>query len=137
MTKKIKPSSSFNKKNQTRPKQNLTWELFQILVVTVFFFLIPSQNVYSFKSVTQIYQPLPKLVPPAPAPYPVNKQILPIPELTAVGIMVVDIPSRVTMYSRNKDLALYPASTTKIMTALVVLDEYKLDEEVKVKTVIT
>jgi len=51
--------------------------------------------------------------------------------------MITDIASGVTLFEKNPDLQLLPASTTKIMTALVVLEDYKLDEVVEVGTIHT
>jgi len=65
---------------------------------------------------------------PSPKPYPVNKGIYLLPELTAKSIFIVDVDSAVVLYQQNADLKLLPASTTKMMTALVVLDQYPLDK---------
>lgn len=60
---------------------------------------------------------------PNMSPYPVNtgKQA---PALTARGIYIVDLDSMVPLLVKNPDLRLRPASTTKIMTALVALDAF-------------
>lgn len=49
------------------------------------------------------------------------------PVLSAQGVIAVDINSGVILYEKSANSKLLPASTTKIMTALVALDEYKLD----------
>jgi D-alanyl-D-alanine carboxypeptidase (penicillin-binding protein 5/6) len=74
---------------------------------------------------------------PTPAPYPVNKRISEPPSLSARSIVVLDANSMVTLYEKEPNLRLLPASTTKIMTALVTLEHYPLDwvltvEEMKV-----
>jgi len=66
-----------------------------------------------------------------PAPV-VTKNEEPAPELTAKGVMIVDAPSGAVLYEKNAYDPLYPASTTKLMTALVVIDEYALDDVVVV-----
>ena len=54
------------------------------------------------------------------------------PVLSAQGALAVDLESGVTLYEKNPDTKLLPASTTKIITALVVLDTFPLDEVIKV-----
>lgn len=58
------------------------------------------------------------------------------PEVTAEGIYLVDLPSFTPIFSRNKNLKLLPASTTKILTALVAYDIYKPDQVIMVKKTI-
>lgn len=84
-------------------------------------------------------KPLLQFVPfvtPTPAPYPVNRtNVYPGLEVSAEGVVVYDVDSATTMYGRNAEESLSPASTTKIMTALVALDHYGLDDIVTVQTV--
>lgn len=54
------------------------------------------------------------------------------PVLSAQGAMAVDEDSGVTLYEKNANMPLLPASTTKIVTALVSLDNYPLDSVIKV-----
>lgn len=71
---------------------------------------------------------------PTPAPYPLNTTgILPGDEISAYGVYVVDVSSGATLYQKNAEELLAPASTTKLMTAMVSLDEYKPDDIVVVK----
>lgn len=52
-------------------------------------------------------------------------------DLESYASIVLDAGSNVVLYEKNPDAKVYPASITKIMTALVVLDKVKnLDEEV-------
>ena len=51
-------------------------------------------------------------------------------ELNAGTAAVVDADTGAVLFSKNQDQAAYPASITKVMTALVVLENCKLDEEV-------
>ena len=61
-------------------------------------------------------------------PYPVNKtQELP-PVISARSVVVMDVDSSVVLYQKNPDLPLLPASTTKIMTGIVALENYPLDQ---------
>lgn len=54
------------------------------------------------------------------------------PVLSAQGALAVDLDSGVTLYEKNSELKLLPASTTKIMTALVAMDYYRLDQVIAV-----
>ena len=72
-----------------------------------------------------------ELLPP-PKPYPVNKEIYLTPEVTAQSAIIVDVDSAVVMYQKNADLRLLPASTTKMMAAMVVMDHYSLSDIVTV-----
>lgn len=50
------------------------------------------------------------------------------PIISAQGAIAVDVNSGVSLYEKNPDAKLLPASTTKIITALVALDSYSLDQ---------
>jgi D-alanyl-D-alanine carboxypeptidase len=101
-----------------------------LFVFGLLFFFIPGQNWYL--TVQATYQK-PKtqnlnFAASLTAPYPVNfKQISP-PFLTARSIAVVDRDSSVLIYGRNENLSLLPASTVKIMAALVSLDHYQMND---------
>lgn len=53
------------------------------------------------------------------------------PHIYSESGIVMDIDSGAILYAKNIDDQHYPASITKIMTALVALEHYKLDETVK------
>lgn len=55
-----------------------------------------------------------------------------VPILTAQGVIAVDLDSAVILYEKNPDLKLLPASTTKMMTALVAMELYNLNDVVTV-----
>lgn len=50
------------------------------------------------------------------------------PVISAQGTIAVDLDSAVILYEKNADYPLLPASTTKILTALVALDYYQLSQ---------
>ena len=52
--------------------------------------------------------------------------------LAAKGAIVIDALTGETLYEKNADAPQFPASTTKIMTALLVIEEGDLDQEVEV-----
>ena len=59
---------------------------------------------------------------------PVLKNTDSIPVLSAQGVYAYDVDSGVVLYEKNPDEPLLPASTTKIVTALVALDNYNLQD---------
>ena len=61
-------------------------------------------------------------------PNPVLGVSTSFPVLSAQGVLAIDMDSGVPLYEKNPDAPLLPASTTKIDTALVSLDTYKLDQ---------
>ena len=127
------PKPQTTKKNKIF---NFSVILFAVLLLIFFFY--PGQNIY--QTVTLEKRPLVSAfntAVPTVAPYPVNAtKILP-PDLTSQAILVVDIPSGVILFQKNPQVKLSPASTTKIMTALVAMDYFKMDDILTVKTVIT
>jgi len=58
------------------------------------------------------------------------------PETSAEGIYVVDLPSFTPIFEKNKHKKFLPASTTKIITALVAYDIYKPNQIIEVKKTI-
>ena len=53
-------------------------------------------------------------------------------EITAESAVVMDADTGAVLWGRNQDVQYYPASITKIMTALVVLENCELDEKVPI-----
>lgn len=109
-----------------------------LLLLAGFIILAPGQNIYftTQESSTTLLRRLPFAVP-TPAPYPTNIfGNYPGSEFSAGGIVIQDIDSSVILYKRNEEQKLSPASTTKILTALVALDAYQLDDVLTVKTVV-
>lgn len=114
------------------------YKIFFFIVLAGFLLFIPGQNLYtlSTESNGSILRHLPFVLPP-PAPYPKNVTgITPGAEITASGIYIVDVDSGVPLFKRNETLLFSPASTTKILTALVALDAYTLDDVVTVQTLV-
>lgn len=54
------------------------------------------------------------------------------PVVTGTAVLVMDAENGQVLYAREADRQLYPASTTKIMTALLALESCSLDETVEV-----
>ncbi len=120
------------------PWWKASWDKIVFLIILAgFVLLIPGQNAYTLFGDFGATSVHPKpIAAPTPAPYPINRTgIYPGQEVSAVGVVVLDVDSGVYLYKRNEGLQLSPASTTKILTALVALDTYDLDEVVTIKTV--
>ncbi len=54
-----------------------------------------------------------------------------VPDVNAMSYVVMDASDGRVLYSKNKDDKIYPASTTKIVTAMCVLDSVSLDKKIK------
>lgn len=94
------------------------------------FFFFPSNSWYSI--VQANYQPTETqpigLELPMIADYPVNFSNVSAPQVTARSAVVIDRDSVVTMWAKNEHARLLPASTVKLMTALVAFEHYNLDD---------
>lgn len=64
---------------------------------------------------------------------PINVTGVKAPGVTARAAIVIEAGSGTVMYQKNAQTPLPPASTTKLMTAMVALEAYKLDEVLTVK----
>jgi len=105
-----------------------------LFLLCLSFFFIPGQNWY------EVLQTRPylgqnnsfDLLLPNLADYPVKTNDLPFPDLTAKSIVALDRDSSVLIYGSDEKIRLFPASTVKIMTALVALDYYGLDDVITI-----
>jgi serine-type D-Ala-D-Ala carboxypeptidase (penicillin-binding protein 5/6) len=97
--------------------------------------LIPSHNFYATLNIPS-GRPVVRgeiIDLPEPGLYPINTTGIKPPQLSANSALIVDVPSKTFIFAKNPDFKLMPASTTKIMTALVALDHFRLDEVIEVK----
>lgn len=102
--------------------------IFWTPVVLFFIFLILLFLVFIFKIliyVNRVY-PVPFSLSAQPK-FPVIKTQF-VPQISAKGAIIMDADSKVVLYSKNPDLRFSSASTTKIMTALIGLDNFKLTD---------
>ncbi len=103
----------------------------------ILLFLIPAPNEYFRQIEKTIGINLGKKIDlPNPPLYPVSLNNLSVPQISAEGIYILDLPSNVVIFEKNKNQKFLPASTTKIATALVALENYQLDDVITVKSVI-
>ena len=59
-------------------------------------------------------------------------QNLPPPVVSAKNIFIIDQASQTVLLQKSADQSVFPASTTKMMTALVTLDNFSLDQAITV-----
>ncbi len=88
---------------------------------------VPGEPVSGFKKILGF-----RALLPTPALYPVDQKVSPPPSLSAHSVIALDVNSMVPLYEKEADQKLFPASTTKIMTALVALEHYPLDQVITV-----
>lgn len=63
-----------------------------------------------------------------PADYPLVEWNEPVPDISAESVVILDVDSKVPIYQKNERHILYPASITKLVTALVALRHYSLSD---------
>ncbi|HKZ34880.1 MAG TPA: hypothetical protein VJ179_03380 [Patescibacteria group bacterium] len=105
---------------------SLPFSLGTFFLVCVLLLLYPGESDYltkTFPGMQPILREAPSIAVPTPSLYPVRTTDE-FPNIKAHAAIVVDVPSAVVMYARNPRAHLLPASTTKIMTAVVALDLY-------------
>jgi len=56
------------------------------------------------------------------------------PNISAKAVVIMDKDSKVVLFSKNPNLLFSMASTTKIMTAIIALDYYKMNDVLTIKT---
>lgn len=112
---------------------NQRW-LCLVLVVMTFSVLLPAPGYYQtlqLKWYKPKFQELPLSIPnPSYYPKSLEKKA---PELTAASAIVIDVDSFVVLYQKEPTRRLSPASTTKIMTGIVALENYKLSYNVIIR----
>lgn len=66
---------------------------------------------------------------PTPTPTPPPVYTWPLsPEISAGGAIVIDAASGIILYDKNSKQSFYPASTTKLMTALISVEQGQLSD---------
>ncbi len=102
------------------------------------FLLLPGQGYYETLYIKKEKAPVVEITTEIKInDYPTNKNTLFLPNLTAKSVYVMDLDSGAILWQKNPDLFLPPASTTKIATALVALENYSLNKIFEVDEVAT
>lgn len=75
----------------------------------------------------------PARMPDLPYPIPAVKEGAPSPVVNAEGVYIVERKTYTTVFEKNPDMQLYPASTTKMLTALATVDIMRSSDILTVK----
>lgn len=91
--------------------------------------------IFAIFPVTDSAKPAVKSATTSPLIIPqIKSDAVPAPEISAKSVFIFDPDSGTEIYEKNSKAVLYPASTTKLMTALVALDAYNTDQVLTAKT---
>jgi D-alanyl-D-alanine carboxypeptidase (penicillin-binding protein 5/6) len=101
-----------------RIRSNIWLFLALIVVLILFFSLI-------------LHDSTPVIRPVRPSPLPISQK-LPPPDISALHVFALDLDSRLVLYQKDADTRTYPASTTKMVTGIVAMENYSLDQPVLV-----
>lgn len=96
----------------------------------------PSPYLQSVPMVAGVTTPR-EIVIPSPPDIPVNETRVPAPILSPFGTLIQDIPSGIVLYANQDKTRFSPASTTKLMSAIVAKERFDLDDVLRVATVVT
>lgn len=122
---------------------DVTFFHLRVIFFTGFFALLflfyPGVNIYTrlfstYKSVFTHVQKNTQNSTLSAIPY--IKKDTPQPFLTADGVYVIEMETATPLLSKNHHKRLFPASTTKIITALTAYDYFKPDDVLEVKRVV-
>lgn len=78
-----------------------------------------------------LHESPPRVLPVRPVSLPIS-QNLPPPDISALHVFALDLNSRLVLYQKDPDARTYPASTTKMVTGIVAMENYSLDQPVSV-----
>jgi D-alanyl-D-alanine carboxypeptidase (penicillin-binding protein 5/6) len=114
--------------------------VFRYIVVLSFIFIVTSSLAISKFNKRTSFDKTPRVIQKVlsyqeesfPA-LPKLKSNATFPILSAQAVLAIDLKSSVTLYEKNPNLKLLPASTTKIVTALVAMDYYAKDRVIVVE----
>lgn len=114
--------------------KNYLISIFKAFLIFLFFISLPGINIYQPPPIRSNTLFVVNLPTPALYPQNLNKEVP--PKVTAASVLIVDLPSQVVLFEKNSRERLPPASTTKIMTALVASEHYPSSQILEVKTII-
>src|SRR3989344_6560691 len=114
-------------KNKVNPNSNLLY------LSTLAFILISTTTIALNTDISDVITYIyPQKATKVYSDLPILKDNAKYPILSAQSVMAVDLTSGVTLYEKDPNKALLPASTTKILTALVAIDTYEPEAVLKV-----
>ncbi|NTU72901.1 D-alanyl-D-alanine carboxypeptidase [Candidatus Roizmanbacteria bacterium] len=106
-----------------------------IFLYTLLFLFYPGDSwlFHTFAYNRELFDKPLEYIPVRPVHVAYPKYSSYVPFLTAEGVYIVDLDTFSPVFERNAHEHLYPASTTKILTALVAMDVFKTDDIITVK----
>lgn len=118
------------KKFNNYPRERLRFDqYFLIFAVSLFLLLYPGENKYAIpSSVDSVIASTNVIEEFEPSLLPQRRGFLDNPEVSARAVYVYEPDAGVVLFDKNADSRLSPASTTKLITVLVVLDYYHMDD---------
>src|SRR3990170_5535466 len=118
-------------KGSQKQNRNKT-KLFYLFSLALFFFIFVILVYLNYEIKKQLSEVSVNILPltVTSQDYPMVSSGQNPPVISAKGAVVIDNDSKVPIYLKNPNLRFLPASTTKIMTALVALDHYKLNDPI-------
>lgn len=128
--------------SKSKAKLKHTYYVFLLVVVLVFslFFVISqkkSNSLYLFVNTIANIKYDHTISVSTHIPYPVKTKQIPQPVIGAKSFIVYDVKNDKVLLEKNSQQVFPPASTTKLMTALVAQDLYSLDDKLAVPLVCT
>lgn len=106
-----------------------------IIILSFIFVLISQEKIGGFIPLNN-YSPQPLEGLPKLEPYPVKvRSFTQAPPFTSRSVVVIDAKTGIVLFEKEPDLKHLPASTTKLMTALVALEKCSPEDIVMVKTI--
>lgn len=104
--------------------------IFNFLAIFTLLLILPGQSHYETITLANQspYQPRSYFVVPTLFPKPTKLASAKDPHLSAASAYVLDLSSGVVLYQKQENLPMLPASTAKMMTALVVVNFFSPDQ---------
>lgn len=110
------------------------YQFFIIAIVAVGLIFYPGEHfLYTFEQMNESSFRAPSILPALSMPIPAVKTSALAPVLSAQGVYIVERNTFTTVFKKNPDTKLFPASTTKIITALATIQNHKLDDIITIK----
>ena len=106
----------------------------RLLILLSLSLILITSIIFSFNKRTQIIYKTKAKESFEVSNLPILKSTDNVPVLSAQSVYAIDLDSAVVLYEKNPDLKLFPASTTKMVTALVAMEVYSLDQVVNTGT---
>ncbi|MEK7164261.1 MAG: D-alanyl-D-alanine carboxypeptidase family protein [Patescibacteria group bacterium] len=104
-------------------------DVFIIFVVALTVYIVSTYRDYSFGWIKPLQKTEVQFLVSA---RPIPKSNFSNPQVSARHIFVMDRASKTVLWNNRAEEVIFPASTTKMMTALVALDAFSLDRQIEV-----